>query len=162
MSSMVAQRSSPAMRTATTRRASASPASHESHVGRALVRDARLDLLDGQRSEEAQQVGDRLGVAGTPVGGQPLQLGLDLGQHLGVEELAQLGAAEQLGQQALVEGERRGSALGDRGVALVDELGDVAEEQAAGVGARGLGGDVDDGDLAALDPAEEAVSAGRS
>ena len=108
-----------------------------------------------QRPEQPQQVGDRLGVAGAAVGREPLELGLDLGEHLRVEELAQLGATEQLGEQALVQGQRGGPALGDRGVALVDELGDVAEEQAAGVGARRLGGDVDDGDLATLDAGQQ-------
>ncbi len=94
-------------------------------------------------------------VARAAVGREPLELGLDLGEHLRVEELAQLGATEELGEQALVQGQRGGPALGDRGVALVDELGDVAEEQAAGVGARRLGGDVDDGDLATLDTGQQ-------
>ena len=85
-----------------------------------------------QRSEQPEQVGDALGAAGPPLGGEPLELGLDLGQHLGVEQLAELGPAEQLGEQPLVERERGGPALGDGGVALVDELGDVPEEQAAG------------------------------
>ena len=61
--------------------------------------------------------------------GQPLQLGLDLGEHLRVEQLAQLGATEQLGEQPRVEGERGGPAFGDGGVALVHERGDVAEQQ---------------------------------
>ena len=72
------------------------------------------DLLDGERAEEPQQVGHALDVLGLAVGGQPLQLGLDLGEHLGVEQLAQLGAAQQLGQQALVERQGGGPALGDR------------------------------------------------
>ena len=92
---------------------------------------ARLDLLGGERAEQPEQVGDALGAAGPALGREPLQLGLDLGEHLGVEQLAQLGPAEQLGEQPLVEGERGGAALGDGGVALVDELGDVAEQQAA-------------------------------
>ena len=71
---------------------------------------------------QPEQVGDALGVAGPALGVESLQLGLDLGEHLGVEQLAQLGPAEQLGEQALVEGERGGPALGDGGVALVDEL----------------------------------------
>ena len=94
-------------------------------------RTRSLTSCGGERAEQPEQVGDALGVAGPAVGGEPLQLGLDLGQHLGVEQLAQLGPAEQLGEQALVERERGGPALGDGGVALVDELGDVPEEQAA-------------------------------
>ena len=125
------------------------------------VDGAGADLLGGERAEQPQQVGDALGVAGPAVGGQPLQLGLDLGQHLGVEQLAQLGAAEQLGEQALVEAERGGPALGEGGVALVDELGDVAEQQAPGV-RRGLGrGDVDDRDLAPVDAAHQADQPGQ-
>ena len=116
---------------------------------------AGADLLGRQRTDEAEQVGDGLGVAGPALVGEPLELGLHLGEHLGVEQLAQLGAAEELGEQALVERQRGGATLGDGGVALVDELGDVAEEQAAGEGARGGGGDVDDADLAALDATEE-------
>ena len=121
----------------------------------AAVDGPRADLGRRQRPEQPQQVGDALGVAGATVVGGALELGLDLGQHRGVEELAQLGAAEQLGQQSLVERERGGPALGDGGVALVDELGDVAEEQRAGVGRRLLGGHVDHRDLAPVDPAHQ-------
>ncbi|KWW35251.1 hypothetical protein AU359_01889 [Micrococcus luteus] len=85
-------------------------------------------LGDGQRSQQAQQVRHALDPAGAPVGREPLQLGLDLRDDLGVEQLAQLLRAQQLGQQRGVEGERGGAALGQRGVALVDELGDVAEQ----------------------------------
>ena len=114
------------------------------------------DLGGRQRAEQAHQVGHALGVVRAPVGRQPLELGLDLGEHLGVEQLAQLGPAEQLGEQSLVERECGRPALRDRGVALVDELGDVPEQQAAGV-RRGLGGrDVDDLHLASLDPAHQA------
>ena len=120
------------------------------------------DLVDGERAEQPQQVGDALGVPGPAVGREPLQLGLDLGEHLGVEQLAQLGAAEQLGEQALVERERGGPALGDRGVALVDELGDVAEQQGAGVGRRRLGLDVGDADLAPVEARISPTRAGRS
>ena len=116
---------------------------------------ALRDLGGRERTEQPQQVGHALGVAGPAVGGEPLELGLDLGEHLGVEQLAQLGAAEQLGEQALVEGERGGPALGDGGVALVDELGDVPEQQAAGVRRRLVRGDVDDLDLAPVDAAHQ-------
>ena len=80
---------------------------------------------------------------------------LDLGQHFRVEQLAELGPPEQLGQQPLVEGERGGTSLGDGGVALVDELGDIAEQQAPGVRRGLVGVDVVDADLAALDAAHQ-------
>ena len=123
---------------------------------------ARADLLDGQRAEQAQQVGDALAVPDPAVLGEPLQLGLDLGQHLGVEQLAQLGATEQLGQQALVEGEGGGAALGEGGVALVHERGDVAEQQRLRERRRPLGVHVDEPQPTLGDPAVSATSAGRS
>ena len=112
-----------------------------------------LDLLGGERAEQAQQVGDALAVAHPAVLGQPLQLGLDLGEHLGVEQLAQLGATEQLGQQPLVEGQRGGAALGDGGVALVHERRDVAEQQRLRERRRPLGVHVDQAQPAVGDPA---------
>ena len=45
-------------------------------------------LRHGQRSQQAQQVRHALDPAGAPVGREPLQLGLDLRDDLGVEQLA--------------------------------------------------------------------------
>ena len=102
----------------------------------------------GQRTEQPQQVGHALGVAGLPVGRESLQLELELGQHVGVEQLPELGPAQQLGQQALVEREGRGTPLGDGRVAFVHERRDVAEQQRPRE-RRGLRGrDLDDPDLA--------------
>ena len=70
-----------------------------SRRGVGAVDAPRRDLVGGQRAEQPQQVGDALGVARLPVVGEPLQLALDLGEHVGVEQLAQLGPAEQLGEQ---------------------------------------------------------------
>ena len=105
---------------------------------------ARLDLLCGERSEHAQQVGDALVVPHPPVLGEPLELGLDLGEHLRVEQLAQLGPAEELGEQSLVEGECGGATLGDGGVALVHERRDVAEQERLCERRRTLGVHVDE------------------
>ena len=52
---------------------------------------------------------------------EPLQLPLDRVHRLGVEQLAQLGIAEQLAQLRLIDGERLRAALGERRVAVVDE-----------------------------------------
>ena len=76
-------------------------------------------------------------------------------EDIGVEQLAQLGLAQQLGQQPGVQGEGGGAALGERGVALVQELGDVAEEEGAGEGGRLRGGDLDQADPAGLDVAHQ-------
>ena len=111
-----------------TRRAPSSSTS-QAGLGAACQR-----LGGGERSEDAEQVGGAFGVAGLPVLGQLLQVALDLGQRLGVEQLAELGLTEQLGEERGVEGEGGGAAFGERAVALVDEGSDVAEEQAAGEG----------------------------
>ena len=100
---------------------------------------SRGDLLLGQRAEQPQQIGDPLGVAGGPVVGEVLQLAAGGGDDVGVEQLAQLDPAEQLGQQRAVQRERRGPAFGQRGVALVHEGADVAEQQRRGE-RRGPGG----------------------
>ncbi len=46
-----------------------------------------------------------------------------------VENVAQLGGAEELGQQLRVEAEGRGAALGEGRIALVEEGRDIAEDQ---------------------------------
>ena len=64
-------------------------------------------------------------------------------------------------QQPLVEGQRGGPALGDRGVALVHERGDVAEQQRLGEGRGSLGVDVDQAQPAVGDPRCRATSDGQ-
>jgi hypothetical protein len=71
------------------------------------------DLVGGQRAEQAQQVDDALDVAGPAVGGEALQLELVLVDDVGVEQLAELGAAEQLLQQARVERQGGRTPLGE-------------------------------------------------
>ena len=79
--------------------------------------------------EVAQHVVELVGVAGPPAVDEPLQLELEVGQHVGVDQLAQLLGAEQLAQQVAVEREGGGPALGQRRVALVHVDGDPAEQQ---------------------------------
>ncbi len=150
---------------------------HRDHLSRAVEpREPRLDVVaagalaapgedavDRERAERAQQVEHVVGVAGGPLGGEPLQLGLGAGDLLGVEQVAQgqpLARAEQLGQQARVEGQRGGPALGQRRVALVEELGHVAEQQRLGERRGGGALDVDDGDPARADVAHQVDQAG--
>ena len=73
-----------------------------------------------------------VGVAGPAAVDQALQLELEVGEHVGVEQLAQLLGAEQLAQQVAVEGQRGGPPLGQRRVALVHVDGDPAEQQRLG------------------------------
>jgi len=81
-----------------------------------------------------------------------------VGDRLGIEQVAQaesVAAPEQLGEQRRVQREGGGAALGQRGVALVDELRDVAEGEGPCERRRDGGLDVDHGHLARADPAHE-------
>ena len=62
-------------------------------------------LVDGNRAQHAQQVCDLLGGARLTLRGGALQLGVDFGDNVGVEKLAQLHRAQQLGQQRRVQGQ---------------------------------------------------------
>ena len=112
------------------------------------VLDPRDHLVERQVAEPAQEVvhpvdGRRLAVVG-----QRLERELEVGQRLGVEQLAQLLLAQQLAQQVAVERQRAGAALGERRVAVVHVRGDVVEEEAARERARPLRLDAVDRDLA--------------
>ncbi len=63
--------------------------------------------------------------------GQPLQLQLELGEGIAVEQLAQLLGPEQLAQQVAVEGQRLRPAVDQRRIALVHVRGDIVEQQRA-------------------------------
>jgi len=92
---------------------------------------AQRQLFGREVAQQSQRIGDVLGVADRALRGQSLQLGFDLADGVGLEQLAQLCGAEQLGEQGGVECERRGTAFGERLVAFVHELPDVAEQQRA-------------------------------
>ncbi len=106
------------------------PSQHELVDPRGL-HPAQGGLRDRERAEHPQQVGGALDVARAALRGEALELGLHGGERVEVEQVAELGLTEQLGEQRGVEGERRGPALGERGVALVEVLRDVAEQQRA-------------------------------
>ncbi len=121
---------------------------------------AQGQLLPGERAEHPQQVRDALGVPDPALVGAPLELGLQVGEHARVEQLAQLGLAEQLREQGRVQRECGGTPLGERGVALVQVLGDVAEEERARE-RRGLArGDLDQSDAPGLDVGHQLGEAG--
>ena len=101
--------------------------------------------------------------SGVPAGAarrQPLQLPLGLLDHHRVEQLAQLGLAEQLGEQRRVQRERLGAPLGQRRVALVHERADVAEQQRPAERRRGRRLDLDEPDPARRDVAHQRDQAG--
>ena len=63
---------------------------------------------------------------------QLLKLGLDVGERVRVEQVAQLGVAEQLAQLRLIDRQRLRATLGERRVAVVEVVRDVAEQQRRG------------------------------
>ena len=82
------------------------------------------------------------GAGPAPVG-EALQFELDVGEHLRVEQLAELLGPEQVTQEVAVERQRSGAAFGERGVALVHVGGDPVEQQARRHRARLAGVDAD-------------------
>ena len=128
--------------------------------------DGRAARLDATASRPANALGDLRGESGPSSRSRSTMPSASRARRSGarrcssssvcsitavVQQLAQLGAAEQLGEQRRVEGQRGGPAFGQRGVALVHERGDVAEQQRAGERRRLLGLDLHDADAAALD-----------
>ena len=70
------------------------------------------------------------------LGVEPLRLTLELGDHVGVEQLAQLDRAQQLAQQRRIDGQCRCPSLGQWRVALVHEGAHVAEQEVSRVRRR--------------------------
>ena len=122
--------------------------------------EPRRDLGGVERAQHAQQVGHALEPPGAAIGVEALRLALELRHDLGVEQLAHLDLAEQFAQQRRVDRQRRGTAFGQRRIALVHERADVPEQQVArerrGRGRRGL----DQADAAIADAAGDAQQRG--
>ena len=85
----------------------------------------------------------------------PLEVGLDLLQRGGVDQLAQLLLAEQLAQQLAVERQGGGPALGVGRVALVHVGGHVVEEQRRRERRGALGLDLHQRQLAGVQAAQQ-------
>ena len=96
--------------------------------------DASGEFFAREIAEAQEQIVDSVGGAGASGLGERLQLLLDLGDGVGVEQFAQVGVAEQIAELLLIDGERLGAAFGERGIAVVDVIGNVAEEQRRGEG----------------------------
>ena len=144
------------MRTLTARRSATSASSHSRATAppRARASAPRTRAATSsvaQVTQPAQQVMDLVGRAGRALLGQRLQLQLQLGQRLGIEQLAQLLRAQQLAQQVAVERERLGPPVEQRRVALVHVGGDVVEQQRRGEGRGARRLDAHHADLAPLD-----------
>ncbi len=92
---------------------------------------ARRNLAGRQVAEPTQQVVDLVDRARRALRGQRLERQLEIGQCLGIDELAQLLLAEQLAEQVPVEGQRLRAALGQRRVAVVHVGGHVVKQERA-------------------------------
>src|ERR1035437_6388344 len=80
--------------------------------------------------------------------GKALRGLFNIGDGVGIEKFAEVGFTEKFAKLILVDGESLGAALGQRGIAIVEEVGDVAEEERCREG-RGLAGfDYMDAELA--------------
>ena len=157
-SSTAAQWASPARRTSTTR-----PARAEvfEEARRVVVGAAGRHPLGGQRAQPPQEVGHPIGAGDEMAGGQVLQLELDPGDRLGVEQFAQFRLAEQVAQQGLVDGEGGGAPLGRRGVVLIEEGGHEVEAQRGSEGAGPGGAHRRDPDAAGGDVGEDLPQGGQ-
>ena len=96
---------------------------------RCVASATQIDLGARERSEQPHEVVHTIGVACVALRNKPLQLALELGEHVGIEEFAQFLGAEQLAEQIAIERERRGTAFGQWRVVLVHVHGDPPEQQ---------------------------------
>ena len=122
---------------------------------------ARLGLVGGQVADRPQHVVEPVGIRRAGALAGALEVGLDLLERRRVDQLAQLLLAEQLAQQVAVERQRRGAPLGVGRVALVHVGGDVVEQQRRGERRGALGLDLDERQLAGVQPAQQRLEPGQ-
>ena len=106
-------------------------------MGGRLILAALENGLMWLSPQHPQQICDILQATASPLRCQPLQLGLGLSQSRRVEQVAQRGpltTSEKLGQQGGVQRQGGSTPLGQRRVTFIEELGYVAEHEAAGEG----------------------------
>ncbi len=99
-----------------------------------------------QVTDATEHVVQLVGRARPPTVGETLEFEFDVGEHIGVEQVAQLLGAQQVAEQVAVEGQRGRPPFGQRCVALVHVGGDPVEQQARRHRAGRTGVDVDDPD----------------
>ena len=104
------------------------------------------------QAQVADRKSDRAGVdrARPSIGGDLLQLAFDLVDGVAIEHVAQFGIAERRLELRVLDRQRLGPPLGQRRVAVVEVLRDVAEEEGCGErrGRRRIDGDHADAALA--------------
>ena len=90
---------------------------------------ARRDFRGGEIAQTEQQVVNAIHRSRMVGGVELLRLRFHFGKRIGVEQLAQLDVPQQLAKLRLVDRQRLRAALGERGIAVVDVIGDVPKEQ---------------------------------
>src|SRR5690606_492747 len=109
------------------------PAQPVADVAAHVLARARRELVVRERAEPAQDVPQVLRVPGLALGRERAELGLGALDLRRVEQVGELRrdavAAEELGEERRVERERRRAALRKGGVAVVEELRGVAEQE---------------------------------
>ena len=108
-----------------------------------------------QIAEPQQQVVNRIGRSRMETRRQVLQLLLERVEHGFVEQIAQLGVADQIAQLRLIDRQRLRAPFGQRRIAVVDVVGDVAEQQRRRERRRLLRFDVDDAQRSAAHAAHD-------
>ncbi len=98
-------------------------------LGIDLGSTSRRDVIEREIAEQPEQVVDLVDVASAASGRESLQIELEVGEHPGIDELAQLLRAHEIAKQIAVERQRRRSALRERRVVLVHVRSDPAEEE---------------------------------
>ena len=89
----------------------------------------RFQLVAREVAEPQQKVVGGVDVPRGAIGLEVLELELELGERVRVEELAQLDLTEELAELRRIHGQGLRAAFGEGRVALVDEVADVLEEE---------------------------------
>ena len=90
---------------------------------------SRCDFVLSQIAQLEQKIVQAVGVAGLIVGIERLKLRFHFVHGRLVEQFAEIGAAQNLFELRLIDGERLRATLGQRRIAFVDVVGDVGEQQ---------------------------------
>jgi hypothetical protein len=116
--------------------------------------DTERQFIAGEVAEAEEEVVQAIGRSRSERVDEALLLLFDLGHGVAVEEFAEICFAEQLAELVLIDGEGLGAAFGQRGVAVIQEICNIAEEQGRGEGRWRACVDDVDAKLALFDAAQ--------
>jgi hypothetical protein len=116
---------------------------------------AKCDFVARQIAEAEEEVVKAVGIAGSLILAEELEVRFNFGDRRWVEEFAKVGFAEEIGELGLIDGESSGAALGQGRVAVVDKVAGVSEQERACEGRRFLRVDDVHLDFVVLDGTED-------